>query len=277
MHKALIISMLAFCIACTPTTEPYQDFVVVPGTQLTPEIQTDGQGIQSLPLNSTLYIQYSGDIDIDQRVDVYNLDLFDTDSVMIRQLHKRGIFIMCYFSAGSFEDWRADAALFPKEILGNDMEGWPGEIWLDIRQIDLLEPIIQFRLDMAVIKGCDGVDPDNVNGYENVTGFPLNYEDQLTFNIFLSNAAHERGLAIGLKNDLSQIPDLFSYFEWALNEECFSYKECDALSLFIQAGKPVFVIEYKLAPQEFCPLAIGLNFNAMQKNRELDAYYLPCR
>src|SRR3989304_4596952 len=206
MHKALIISMLAFCIACT-STEPYQDFVVIPGTQLTPEIQTDGQGIQSLPLNSTLYIQYSGDIDIDQRVDVYNLDLFDTDSVMIRQLHKRGIFVMCYFSAGSFEDWRADAALFPKEILGNDMEGWPGEIWLDIRQIDLLEPIIQ-----------------------------------LTFNIFLSNAAHERGLAIGLKNDLSQIPDLFSYFEWALNEECFSYKECDALSLFIQAGETLFVI-----------------------------------
>ncbi|MDO8754310.1 MAG: endo alpha-1,4 polygalactosaminidase [Anaerolineales bacterium] len=223
-----------------------------------------------------MHIQYSGEIDLDQPVDVYNLDLFDTDAAVIHQLQENGIFVMCYFSAGSYEDWRADAASFPQEILGNDMEGWPGEIWLDIRQIVLLEPIIQSRLDMAVIKGCDGVDPDNVNGFENDTGFPLNYEDQLTFNIFLSNAAHERGLAIGLKNDLSQIPDLITYFDWALNEQCFFYKECDALSLFIRAGKPVFVIEYELPPQEFCPLANELNFNAMQKKRELDAFYFPC-
>ena len=276
MKKALLISALAFCMACM-LFEPAPEYIAVPGYMVTPETQVDKQSIPSLPVNARMHIQYNGDIDLNQPVDVYNLDLFDTEPAVIQELHERGIFVMCYFSAGSFEDWRADAAQFPQEILGREMEGWPGEIWLDIRQIDLLEPVIESRLQMAAQKDCDGVDPDNVNGFENETGFPLNYEDQLAFNIFLSNAAHERGLAIGLKNDLAQIPDLLSYFEWALNEECFYYEECELLSLFIQAGKPVFVIEYGLATEEFCPQANEMHFNAMQKNWELDAFTLQCR
>lgn len=231
----------------------------------------------ALPLNSSWQIQYTGKIDLTLDVDVYNLDLFDTDSSVITQLHERGIFVMCYFSAGSFEDWRADAGQFPQEVLGKDMEGWPGEIWLDIRQIELLKPIMESRLDIAMQKDCDGVDPDNVNGFENDTGFPLGYEDQINFNIFLANAAHERGMAIGLKNDLAQIPELLPYFDWALNEECFSYNECQILLPFIKAGKPVFVIEYKTAPAEFCRQTNELNLNALQKNLELDAFRVPCK
>lgn len=276
MKKALVISMLAFCTACT-LFEPAPEYVAVPGYLFTPETRADVQGITSLPVNARMHIQYSGEIDLNQPVDAYNLDLFDTEPAVIQGLHDKGIFVMCYFSAGSFEDWREDAAQFPQEILGREMGGWPDEIWLDIRQIDLLKPIIESRLEITVQKGCDGVDPDNVNGFENETGFPLDYEDQLAFNIFLSNAAHERGLAIGLKNDLEQIPDLLPYFEWAINEECFSYKECEALSPFIQFGKPVFVIEYELAPQEFCPQAHELKFNAQQKDWELDAFYFPCK
>jgi len=48
-----------------------------------------------------------------------------------------------------------------------------------------------------------------------------------------------------MKNDLEQIPDLISYFDWELNEQCFQYNECDQLLPFIQAGKPVFNIEYQ--------------------------------
>lgn len=276
MKKAFIILLLAVCTGCMFIEVP-QEYSVDPGYSFTPETQMDHQSIPSLLVNSTLHIQYSGEIDLNQPVDVYDLDLFETDADEIRQLHARGIFVICYFSAGSFEDWRPDTAHFPREILGKDMVDWPGEIWLDIRQIERIKPIIKSRLDMAFIKGCDGVDPDNVNGFEQDTGFPLKYENQLTYNIYLSNAAHERGLAIGLKNDLSQIPDLLSRFEWTLNEECFSYRECEALSPFIQAGKPVFVIEYELDPQEFCPQANELNFNAQQKNRELDAFYIPCK
>jgi hypothetical protein len=185
--------------------------------------------------------------------------------------------VICYFSAGSYEDWRTDASRFPRELLGRDIEGWPGEKWLDISKLDMLRSIMEARLDLAIEKGWDGVDPDNVDGYSNDTGFPLSAEDQLTYNIFLSRAAHSRGLAIGLKNDVEQIIELLPYFDWMLSEECFSYKECSLLLPFVQAGKPVFIIEYELSPDEFCPQATQMGFNALHKHWELDAYSLECR
>jgi TM1410 hypothetical-related protein. len=87
----------------------------------------------------------------------------------------------------------------------------------------------------------------------------------------------ERGLAAGLKNDLDQIPDLLADFEWQINEQCFDYNECDALSAFVKAGKPVFNIEYDLDTTAFCPQANALNFNSMKKNLALDAPRWPCR
>ena len=229
-----------------------------------------------LPQKVSWQIQYTGKIDTTLGVDVFNFDLFDTPSSVIEELHRHGIFVMCYFSAGSYEDWRPDASKFPLEVLGKDMEGWLGEKWLDISRLDLLAPIMETRLNLAVEKGCAGVDPDNVNGYMNDTGFPLSASDQLTYNIFLSSATHSRGLAIGLKNDIEQIPELLPYFDWMLNEECFTYQECDMLLPFVQAGKPVFVIEYELSPEEFCPQANQMGFNALHKHRELDAYRTGC-
>ena len=46
---------------------------------------------------------------------------------------------------------------------------------------------------IAVQKGCDGVDPDNVDGYTNKTGFPLTAKDQLAYNKFLAQeATHQK-------------------------------------------------------------------------------------
>lgn len=229
------------------------------------------------PLKASWHIQYSGEIDLTLPVDIYNLDLFDTPPETIAALHARGVKVMCYFSAGSYEDWRPDADKFPASVLGNDLEGWPGERWLDIRSLQALAPIMLERIALAAQKGCDGVDPDNVDGYANDSGFPLTPEDQLAYNIFLANAAHQNGLGIGLKNDLDQAAALVIFFDWALNEECFYYKECHLLQPFVEAGKPVFVIEYNLTPEEFCFQSIALNFNAMQKKIELDAFRFPCR
>ncbi len=233
--------------------------------------------ISGLPPVVSWQIQYSGDIDLDLDVEVYNLDLFDTSSAVIDYLHQRGVFVQCYISAGSFEDWRPDAPDFPSEILGNDLDGWPGEKWLDVRRLGLLQPILEGRFDLAVKKGCDGVDPDNLDGYDNETGFPINASDQLSFNKFLSRAAHSRGLSIGLKNDLNQIAELEPYFDWIINEECFYYQECSLLSPFVEVGKTVFVIEYELEPDEFCLQSNQLGFNALVKNWELDSYLVDCR
>ncbi len=229
------------------------------------------------PPNGSWQIQYSGDINTNLNVDIYNLDLFDTDPAIISNLHTRNIFVMCYFSAGSFEDWRPDSKDFPAIILGKDYEGWPGEKWLDIRNIELLAPIMFTRLDLAAQKGCDGVDPDNVNGFANDTGFPLTYEDQIKFNIWLTEAAHTRGLSIGLKNDSEQMADLLPYFDWQLQEECFQYDECELLLPFIEAGKPVFNIEYTLPTDDFCSQSKELGINSIRKNLELDEYIDTCK
>ena len=175
---------------------------------------------------------------------VYDIDLFDTSPSDIQALQTEGHKVICYFSAGSFEDWRDDAAEFSSSVLGDTLDGWEDERWLDIRQSSVRD-IMYARLQLAQTKGCDGVEPDNVDGYTNNSGFNLGYSDQLMFNRYLANSAHQLGLSIGLKNDLRQITDLVEYFDFAVNEQCFEYNECGYLAPFIDANKAVFNAEYE--------------------------------
>lgn len=225
---------------------------------------------------STFHIQYEGEIDLSLPVDVYNLDLFDTSEETIQALHARGVKVVCYFSAGSREDWRPDADTFPSEVIGNPLEDWEGENWLDIRQLTALQPVMFARLDLAQEKGCDAVDPDNVDGYANNTGFSISSTDQISYNLWLAQAAHQRGLGIGLKNNLEQVPSLVNVFDFTVNEECYTYKECDRLMPFIWAGKAVFGIEYDADPRLFCPQAIQDDFSFVLKKTDLDGYAEPC-
>ncbi|PTR17004.1 hypothetical protein C8R31_101159 [Nitrosospira sp. Nsp2] len=222
-------------------------------------------------------IQYTDPLDTSLNVDVYNIDLFDTSAAVISALRSKGKHVICYFSAGSYEDWRPDSRAFPAPVLGRNLDGWPGERWLDVRKLDVLIPIMRARMEQAAKKGCDGVDPDNVDGYSNNTGFPLSYNDQLVFNIALADAAHDLGLAIGLKNNLEQIKHLVNYFDFAVNEQCFQDGECNALKPFVDVGKAVFGIEYHLSNRSFCPQANTMNFDFLTKNLSLDAKRVPCR
>ena len=126
--------------------------------------------------------QLSGEIDTSLDVQMYDIDLFDVPQQVINQLHRDGRVVICYFSAGTYEDWRPDVAAFPAQVLGDPLLEWPGERWLDIRQIGLLEAVMSYRLDLAMQKNCDGVELDNMDGYINETGFPLEYGDQLAYN-----------------------------------------------------------------------------------------------
>ncbi len=227
-------------------------------------------------VDTSFHIQYEGEIDLSLGVDVYNLDLFETTAAMIASLHDRGVRVVCYFSAGSFEDWRPDVDSFPEAVIGEPLEGWEGEAWLDIRENEALAPVMTARLDLAAQKGCDGVDPDNVNAYTQESGFALTAADQMAYNRWLAEEAHSRGLAVGLKNDLEQISDLVDAFDFAVNEECFAYDECDLLLPFIQQGKPVFGIEYEGRPAKFCPQANTLGFQTVYKNLDLDEFQKPC-
>jgi hypothetical protein len=247
--------------------------------------QTPGALLAQSPLwqpapGTTWQIQFTGlPIETSFSVAMYDIDMFDSDASLVASLHAQGRQVVCYISAGSWEDWRPDANQFPPSVLGNDYAGWPGEKWLDIRQLDLLAPIMRARLDLCQAKGFDGVDPDNLDGYQNITGFPLTYQDQLTYNRWLADEAHARGLAIGLKNDPDQVNDLLNYFDWALTESCFEQNWCNQVLPFIQAGKAVFAIEYTdtgMTTGQFCPQANALGISGILKHRNLDGWQQTC-
>ncbi len=187
--------------------------------------------------------QLQGELNTSYDVDLYDIDLFDTNTSTIQALHKKGKKVICYFSAGSWESWRADKERFSSEALGKPLQGWEGEKWLDITN-ESIYPVMLARLDLAVQKGCDGVEPDNMMGYKHDTGFTLSYADQIAYNKFIAQAAHKRGLAVGLKNDLDQIEELEPFFDFSLNESCHRYNECSKLLPFLDAHKPVLNAEY---------------------------------
>jgi hypothetical protein len=222
--------------------------------------------------------QLSGTIDTSFAVDMYDVDLFDTPQATIDALHAAGRGVICYVDAGSWEPNRPDAAQFPAAVQGKALVGWPDEKWLDVRAPQV-RALIDARFDVAVTKRCDGVEPDNVDGYQNDTGFPLTANDQLAFDAGLAADAHARGLSVGLKNDLDQIGDLLGDVDWALDEQCFQYSECDLLAPFVTAHKAVFEVEYG-APSlatTICPMANARDFDTLIKNLALDAPRTACR
>ncbi|MDT0305413.1 endo alpha-1,4 polygalactosaminidase [Streptomyces sp. DSM 44917] len=219
--------------------------------------------------------QLSGRLDLTVDVPVYDIDGFESTAEDVAALHERGVRVICYINAGAWEDFRPDADAFPGELRGEG-NGWEGERWLDIRALDTLRPLMAARMDLCRDKGFDAVEPDLLDGYLNDTGFPLTAGDQLAYNRMIADLAHERGLSVGLKNDLPQIPELVDDFDFAVNEECAEFGECDRLTPFIEAGKAVFHAEYALAPEDYCAETTALGLSSMTKRLSLDAWRDPC-
>ncbi len=218
---------------------------------------------------------------IDMMVDaqVYDIDLFDNDAQVVAELHSRGRRVICYLDAGSWEEWRPDATAFPTEVLGKAYPGWEGERWIDIRRLDVLGPILARRLDLCRDKGFDGVEPDNVDGYLQLTGFDLTEADQLTFNRWLAHEAHARGLSVGLKNAPELASVLVADFDWAMTEDCFIQDWCQSMLPFLQAGKAVFAAEYTDSGVDFkaaCKVLRPLGFSLILKERGLTASRWTC-
>ncbi|MFJ4790593.1 endo alpha-1,4 polygalactosaminidase [Streptomyces sp. NPDC088794] len=219
--------------------------------------------------------QLSGRLDTSVDVPVYDIDGFDQPKATVSALHAKGRKVICYLSTGAYEDWRPDAKKFPKSVLGKG-NGWDGERWLDIRRTDVLEPLMAARIDMCHDKGFDAVEPDNMDGYKNRTGFPLKAADQLRYNRLIAKLAHDRGMSVGLKNDLDQIPQLVGDFDFAVNEQCAQYGECADLTPFVKAGKAVFHVEYELPTSRFCADSRRLKLSSMLKKYELGAWRRAC-
>ncbi len=215
----------------------------------------------------TWQYQLSGKVNTKIAADVFDID-YQTDPSTVGELQQKGARAICYVSVGSVEDFRPDAEQYPDSIIGKS-NGWPGEKWLDIRAIDQLEPIISARFDTCQQSGFDAIEADNVDGYTHDSGFDLTSDDQLLFNKKIAQMAHDRGLAIGLKNDIDQLESLRPYFDFAINEQCVEFDECKDYKAWIEHGKPVFHVEYNASKKQVCNAAEDYGLSSIIKNVDL--------
>ena len=202
---------------------------------------------------------------------------------IVARLHRQGRIAICYLDSGAWENYRPDAGLFPKSVIGNS-SGWPGERWLDIRPASWskFEPIILARLDLARDIGCDGVEPDENNPIGNHPGFPITLANEKAWYLEICAQAHARDLSVGMKNGVEVIDaDTVSAFDWSLNEECYRYKECSTEDPFVAAGKAVFQTEYMSTFNaakfnRICTSSSRHDFSTIVKHLNLNAWVKFC-
>ena len=207
----------------------------------------------------------------------------------VRAVHAAGGYAVCYVDAGGIENYRPDWERFKRwhrkhgrSLLGRPFsKRFPEERWANVggkKQRRFLLRMMERRTVRCARAGFDAVEYDVVAAHESgrrVTGWNVSYADQLAYNRGLARIAHRHRLAVGLKNDLSQVKDLERDFDFAINEECFTYDECGMLKPFVKAGKPVFHVEYTNSRSEFCATTEALGFQSIRKGPNFGLRPLP--
>jgi hypothetical protein len=228
------------------------------------------------PPRPSWYWQLTGTVDNAEPAAVYDIDGFESSAAEVATLHAQGKHVVCYVDVGTAERFRPDYGDFPKPVLGRH-NGWPGERWLDIRALGVLEPIMRARFRMCAEKGFDAVEPDNMEGYANKSGFPLSARDQLAYDEWIAGEVHSLGMAVLQKNDGEQSAEQEPYFDGALTEECNQFDECGDFEPYLAAGKPVLNAEYRLRTSRFCASDEATGIMGARFNLALDGRrYEPC-
>lgn len=252
-----------------------------PGASTAPIAAHAARSARWIPAaDATYQIQYGGKLDLRIPAAVYDVDAFDTSARQVARIHALGRRAVCYVDVGTWEKWRPDASQFPKNVLGEPDGGWPGERWLDIRQTSVLEPIMTKRLQLCKSKNFDGVDPDNLDGYVNKTGFHLTYAEQLAYDTWVANEAHAVGLTVAEKGDNDQVADLAKVYDFAVVEQCFAQGWCKQFTRYTNRNALVVDVEYHLTQSRFlkktCPSDARYRETAILKHLSLNAWIVTC-
>jgi len=200
---------------------------------------------------------------------IYDLDMFDTSASQIAQLKSAGHTVICYISAGSFENGRPDAGQFPAAALGTVLGGGSSDRWLDTRH-STVRSLMVARLDLALGKGCQGIDFDNVDAFYYNSGFALSSETQLDYNRFLASAAHDRGLFVALNNTPDLAVELAQNFDLVITQQCYQNGDCAKFQPFIELGKAVLDVEYTAYSSAQCSAAKTAQISLVFENQALD-------
>lgn len=211
--------------------------------------------------------QLQDKVDTNFAANVFDIDLFDNERSVIDTLHQKGRAVVCYLSS-QYENWRPDAGQFAAADLGADLDGWPGEKWVNIKSANV-RSILAARIQIGKAKNCDALEWDNVDPHQQATGFSFKLDDTYDFLKFLSDETHKAGMAVALKNNVESLARLGPLFDFAVNEQCFEYNECDDYkTYFVDLGKPVFNVEYKALK---CAQAASLKITSVLKALALKA------
>ncbi|GAB3172443.1 hypothetical protein FHX75_15243 [Micromonospora palomenae] len=220
--------------------------------------------------------QLEGPVDTDVAADVFLLDPVRTTAAETSALRGRDRRLVCQVHVGSYAGTDPDATRFPTAVRGNPT-GRAQRRWLDVRRWDVLEPVLADRFRLCRGKGFGAVALADADGYAHRSGFPLGYDEQLTFNRRLAVLARSLDLSPGLMNDVGQVAALAPDFDFAVVEECVRLRVCAKLLPFADADKPVFHVEYTGHTATFCVTTLGYGFASIRKNRSLDAWRDPCQ
>lgn len=205
----------------------------------------------ALPAGVTWDWQLQAPLDLSVDVDVLALDPDEVTTADIAALTARGVYTICYVSVGTSEDWRADADMFPSDLLGRAYGGWPGERFLDITNSALL-PIMQARFARCAAMGFDAVEPDNIDLHINRTGFAISRASVLDYVIDLAGIAHGLGLEIAQKNAPELTPALVDVMDFVITENCFADGWCDEIIPYLHSGRAVLAAEYTSVSPQAC-------------------------
>lgn len=220
--------------------------------------------------------QLAGPVDVSVDADVFLLDPVRTTSTETAALRARSRRLVCQVRVGTYADGDADATRFPPAVRGAAVPGRRGSRFLDVRRWDALAPVLADRFRLCRGKGFGAVALDDADGYRHRSGFPLGFDEQLLFNRRLAGLARRLDLSPGLVDDVAQVAALVPDFDFAVNQECVRRRECAKLLPFVDAGKPVFHVEYAGDPAASCVTATGYGFASIRKDRALDAWREPC-
>eukprot|EP00559_Dactyliosolen_fragilissimus_P006136 CAMPEP_0184870168 /NCGR_PEP_ID=MMETSP0580-20130426/36708_1 /TAXON_ID=1118495 /ORGANISM="Dactyliosolen fragilissimus" /LENGTH=374 /DNA_ID=CAMNT_0027372125 /DNA_START=173 /DNA_END=1294 /DNA_ORIENTATION=+ len=206
----LNVDYMAIILATTTTVSP-------PTPLPTPSSK------QLISVGDTWTYDLGGSFDIQSyNTKVVMIDLFDTTKDQIKSIQNDGRTVCCYFSAGTWESWREDKSEFPSWVIGKDMDNWDGEKWLNVDK-NVVKSIMKKRIQLAADKGCNAVEPDNVDGYLHETGFSITSQISKNYLKFLSQVAHDLNLLIALKNSAEIVNAMEPLFDFAIVESCYKW------------------------------------------------------
>lgn len=223
--------------------------------------------------------QLSEPFDLSVDVQVIDLDPDGVSTDQVQRLNARGVYTICYISVGTRENYRDDADDFPERVMGKVYDAWPNERYLDLRQKEILLPIMRKRFEKCKNMGFRAIEPDNMDLHENETGLNISRSDMLSYAKEIAKLARSMGLEIGQKNAPDLIPELHNHFDWILFESCFHYDFCDEAAPFLKAGKMVLATEYPHKPvnrRKACRYGAESGVKFIFKERELVAGGTAC-